>query len=132
LSEPPELSAEEALSLWGTTMESAPDCARRIYRTGWDAAMAAVIEQCMAAAEAAPDPAPSAPGTLVKRLAFLIAGFASTTRVGDDAIPAAIAAVRMVEDWLRRGEGPRGAWLGSAADLSEEAARAAAELEGQG
>ena len=71
-----------------------------------------------------------APATLVQRLAELIADFASTTRVGDDASPTAIAAVRLVADWLRRGEGRRGGWTAPAMDLDEEADRAAAELEG--
>jgi hypothetical protein len=78
-----------------------------------------------------PAPAPSAPATLVQELAALIASFASTTRVGGDATPTAIQAVRLVAEWLRRGKGRWGARVGPAINLGSEADRAAAELEGQ-
>jgi len=128
LPEPAYLSDGEAINLFlGKGYdEGGAGCARRIHRAGWDAAMAAVIEQCMAAAEATPAPAPSAPPTLVQRLASLIAAFASTARIGADATPAAIDAVRHVAGWVHECTGDNPVY-----ELLEEADRAAAELEGQ-
>lgn len=130
LSEPPELSFEEASILLGSSTEHWEVAVPRIHRAGWDAAMAAVkAQQQQPAAKATPAPAPPLPTTLVGHLAFLIASFASVVRVGDDATPTAIAAVRLVADWLNTGDRR---FTGSAIDLRAEADSAAAELKERG
>jgi hypothetical protein len=145
LPEPLELSDEEAISLWGPTPERFEDCARRIHRAGWDAAMEAVqVQQQQAAAKDTPAPAPSAraaleraeyeaffptpvaPAMLVQQLAELIADFASVGQPGDSSTAAAIQAVRMVSDWAENRHGFHVPF-----DLRTEADRAAAGLEGR-
>ena len=60
----------------------------------------ALAEQT-AAAQPAPAAAPAPAGSLVQELAFLIAGFASTSRIGDCAMPTAREVLRKVAEWLR-------------------------------
>ena len=102
----PEMSDEEAFDLYHDHApwepESEPDCARRIYRAGWDAAMSTNTASNLAQTRTSPEG-----GSLVERVANEI----STGRHSD-----ARAAILAVAAWLRANtdltHGPRAAqWL---------------------